>query len=172
MKEISELKIQKQIHSIIKKNPGLHLSKVAEMLQISIPLALYHLRYLEKNDLITSVKEEGYLRYYESGVIGTKERKFLSLFRQEISLKIILYLLKNPKSRHKDIVKNLELSRSLISYHLKKLVKKEVIKVVAFEEEHGYVVCNPKEVVRFLVKYEPYNLFEGVNKTWLDFTMK
>jgi len=144
MKEISELKIQKQIHSIIKKNPGLHLSKVAEMLQISIPLALYHLRYLEKNDLITSVKEEGYLRYYESGVIGTKE----------------------------DIVKNLELSRSLISYHLKKLVKKEVIKVVAFEEEHGYVVCNPKEVVRFLVKYEPYNLFEGVNKTWLDFTMK
>ena len=47
MNESAELEIQKQIYSIIKKQPGLNMSKISELLNINVPLTLYHLRYLE-----------------------------------------------------------------------------------------------------------------------------
>ena len=171
MKKAAELEIQKQIYILISKQPGLNLSKIAELLEISIELARYHLQYLEKNELLTASKEGGYQRYYVQGKIGVKDKKFLSLFRQEILLKIVLYLLKNPNSRHKEILKNFDMSRSLLSYHLKKLAKKDIIDTHGDGKER-YFVINEDEIVRFLIKYEPYKIFEGLSDTWTDFTMR
>jgi predicted transcriptional regulator len=172
MKETAELDIQKQIYLLISKQPGLNLSTIADEISISIPLALYHLRYLEKNELLTSTKDGGYLRYYVKGRIGSKDKKFLSLFRQEILLKIVLYLLKTPHSRHKEILENFTMSRSLLSYHLKKLVKQGIIDAYGFGQERRYKVINEEEIVRFLIKYEPYEIFKGITDTWRDFTMR
>ena len=60
MKEAAELETQKKIFQIISKEPGLNLSKIVELINLNMPLLLYHVRYLEKHDLITVVKENGY----------------------------------------------------------------------------------------------------------------
>ena len=120
MNEILELEIQKKIYSLVLKNPGLNLSKIAEFIGISIQLADYHLHYLERNGLVDSIKQEGYNRYYTKGDIGSRDKKYLSLFRQETLLKIVLFLLKNPYARHREIMDYLQISKSLLSYHLKK----------------------------------------------------
>lgn len=173
MTETVELETQKQIYVLISKQPGLNLSKIAELLEISIELARYHLQYLEKNELISSAKEEGFRRYYLKGKTGIKDKKFLSLFRQEILLKIVLFLLKNPYSRYKEILEKLDMkTRSLLSYYLKKLVEKDIIKAYGDGKDRGYVVLNEKEVLRFLIEYEPYKILEGLNDTWVDFTMR
>ncbi len=173
MNETAELEKQKQIYILVSNQPGLNLSKIAELLEISIELARYHLQYLEKNELIIAEKEEGYQRYYIKGKIGVNDKKFLSLFRQELLLKIVIYLLKNPNSRHKDILKHFDMStRSLLSYHLNKLIKKGIIHVRGVGKERGYTVINEEEIVRFLIKYEPYKILEGITDTWTDFTMR
>jgi len=172
MKESAELGIQKRIYVLVSKHPGLNLSKIAEILGVSIELARYHLQYLEKNQLLISGKEEGYQRYYLKDKIGVKDKKFLSLFRQETLLKIVLFLLKNPNSRHKEILANFEMSRSLLTYYLNKLVKKGIIIAIGDGKERRYKVINEDEVARFLIKYEPYNILEGLTDTWSDFTMK
>jgi predicted transcriptional regulator len=172
MKEIPEFEIRKQTYLLVVKQPGLHLSKIAELLEISIPLALYHLRYLEKTELLTSSKEDGYLRYYAKGEIGTQDKIYLSFFRQEMLLKIVLFLLKNPYSRHKEIVDNFEISRSLLSYYLSKLTKKGIIIVQEEGKEHRYIVVNEEVIIRFLIKYEPYKMLKGLSDTWVDFTMR
>jgi len=82
MTETYEFKTQKQIYILISKQPGLNLSKIAEILRIDIELARYHLQHLEKNDLLTSTKDEGFRRYYLKGMIGVKDKKFLSLFNE------------------------------------------------------------------------------------------
>lgn len=172
MKEAFELETQRKIYDIVSKQPGLHLSKIAEILDISTPLADYHLRSLEKNGLVVSEKIEGYLRFYIKEDIGIKDKKYLSIFRHEILLKIVLFLLKHPYSRHKTILEYLPITRSLLSYYLKKLVKKGIIVVQEFENERGYVVLNEKEVIRFLIKYEPYKLVKGIDETWTDFHLR
>lgn len=173
MQETGELEKQKQIYQLIIKQPGLNLTTIAETLGMSIELARYHLQYLEKNELINSEKEEGFHRYYLKGEIGVKDKKFLSLFRQEMLLRIVLFLLKNPNSRHKEILEHFEMdTRSLLSYYLKRLVKKEILAMQEEGKEHRYRVLNEEEIVRFLIKYEPYKMLEGITDTWSDLNIK
>ena len=90
MNELLELKTRRKIYNFISKNPGLHLSKIAELLKMRISLVEYHLLFLEKKKIVTLVKEFGYVRCYPCGreEIGSADKKILSLIRQEIPLKI------------------------------------------------------------------------------------
>lgn len=145
MVESSEIETQKQIYELITKEPGLHISKIANLLNISTPLLLYHLHFLEKNELITVIKEEGYTRCYAKGQVGSDDKKLLSLLRQDILLKIILYLLKNPYAKHKEILAQFDMAKSTLSYHLKKLVNNQIIRVQTVGDEEGYAVLNEQE---------------------------
>ena len=44
------LDIRRKIYDLILLNPGLHLSKIAEMVNIRVSLAEYHLQFMEKGD--------------------------------------------------------------------------------------------------------------------------
>ena len=60
----TESETQKDICDIIAKNPGIHLSKIAELLNMKISVAEQYLLTLEKKETIISVESEGYKRYY------------------------------------------------------------------------------------------------------------
>ena len=171
MKDSTELETRKQIYTIIEKHPGLNISKIAELLNINVPLTLYHLRYLERHDLITIIKENGYTRCYIKGEVGVEDKKILSILRQEIPLRIVLFLLKNPLSRHKEILEHFEIGKSTLSYHLKKLVKREIIAIHTIGGEQGYSVTDKKVIISFLIKYKPSRVALGLKDTWVDFTV-
>jgi len=159
--------IREKIYDIISKNPGLHLSKIAEMLNMRTSLAEYHLNHLEKNNRIIAVKEGGYYkRYYteESEVID-KEKKIIALLRQEIPLKIVLFLLKNPNAKYKEIQEHLDMSAPRLSYHLNKLAKNGMINVPTIDVK-GYSLKNKKEIVKFLKKYKLYTVTENFKDMW------
>ena len=62
MNEFLEKENLRKIHDLIKKNPGLHLSKIAELLNMNITEIQHHLQYLEKKGIITVTSEVGYKR--------------------------------------------------------------------------------------------------------------
>jgi predicted transcriptional regulator len=171
MKEPAELEIQKQIYLLIEREPGLHLTKIADLLDITTPLLLYHVRYMEKHELITLEQEKGFTRCYIKGTIGSEDRKRLSLLRQHMPLKIVLFLLQNPLSKHKDILEKFNISKSTLSYHLKKLVDQKIITIQRIDEEEGYRVIDEDEIIRWLIKYKPSRIAMGVNDTWSGFTV-
>jgi len=159
--------VREKIYGLISKNPGLHLSKIAEMLNMRISLAEYHLNYLEKTNRIIAVKEGGYYkRYYtEESEVGDKEKKIIALLRQEIPLKIVLFLLKNPNAKYKEIQEHLNMSAPRLSYHLNKLTKNGIINVPSFDVK-GYSLKNKKEIVKFLKKYKFHAVIESFKDMW------
>jgi predicted transcriptional regulator len=146
----------------------LHLSKIAEILGMRISLVEYHLFYLEKNQLIVPVSESGYSRYYVKGEVGTEDKKVLGLLRQNVPLRIMLLLLKCDSSQHKEILQNLDVAPSTLSYHLKKLVTCGVVAVQSYGEEKGYSVINKEMVTRLLIRYKPYSLIDSFKDVWVD----
>ncbi len=172
MDKLFELKIRQKIFSLISNNPGLHASKIASVLNIEGQLADYHLLYLERNDIIVAIKKGGYKRYYVKGKIGKEERKFLSILRQEIPLKIVLFLLKNPGSMHKEILSHLEISASTLSYHLKKLLKSDIIFFDCPNNSLLYYVKNKDDIIKILVRYKPYSWIDNFSDMWKDFFWK
>jgi len=168
MNESIELETRRKINDIISKNPGLHLSKIAELLNMRISLADYHLSYLEKNEIISSIKEKGFKRYYIKGKIGSQDKKSLSLLRQESPLKIVLYLLKNPYSLHKDILKSIDVAPSTLTYHLKKLMKYGLIELHEYETKKGFIVVDEKKIIGLIIQYKPYSVIESFTDVWVD----
>jgi len=171
MNDVIELETRRKIYDLVTKNPGLHLSKIAELLDMRISLVEYHLIYLVKSQLFNANKESGYLRFYVKGEIGIEDKKILSILRQDVPLQILFYLLKNDNSQHKAILENVNIAPSTLSYHLKKMVKFGVLSVKSYGEEKGYFVNDRELIVRLLVKYKPYNLLEGFKDIWIDLTV-
>ncbi len=163
-----DLQTRKKIYHLIAKNPGLNLSSIAEMLCMSVPLVDYHTLFMVEQELIIVVKEEGFKRYYVKGDIGTQDKKFLGILRQEIPLRIVQYLLEHPNSKHKEILDNFDIAGSTLTYHLNKLMKKGIVCFHNTKTKRGYSIANEIEVIRFLVLYKPSKVLKRFKETWAD----
>jgi len=155
--DIRTRETRRKIYVLISKNPGLHLSKIAEILDMRPSLAEYHLTQMQKNNLIVGVKEEGgyYKRFYlKDSDVGISDKNFLKLLRQELLLKVVLLLLKNSVLKHKELSERLNVVPSTLSYHLKKLIENGIIGLSSYGKEKGYTLKNRKEIIKILKKYE------------------
>jgi predicted transcriptional regulator len=168
MKEFLELEIRRKIFQLIEKNPGLHARRIAERLSIQGQLADYHLLYLERKELVTTIKEEGYRRYYIKGELGTKDRRRLGLLRQDVPLKIVLFLLKYPNAKHNEIRERIGIVKSTLTYHLQKLLKQGIISEHLFGKDKRYRVVNEREITELLIRYKPYSRLASFEDMWKD----
>jgi len=171
MGDILDLETRKNIFEAISENPGIHLSKIAELLDMRTSLVEYHLLFLIKNEIIYLDKTTGFNQYYVKGAIGTSDKRVLSLFRRKHILEIVLFLIQNDTAQHKDILENIDVSASTLSYHLNKLVKNGIIEVQRHGENKGYVLKNKEETLRILLQYKPFNLMQGFEDIWSDLTI-
>ena len=168
MQNVLELETRRKIYDLIIQNPGIHLSKISQILKMRTSLVEYHLIFLEKHDIINSDKETGYKRYYIKGKIGVKDKKYLFILRQKTVLKIILFLLKNDVSPHKIILENVDVSASTLSYHLNKLLKKDIVELNRYGKDKGYYIRNKDELISILIQYKPYKILDGFEDIWTD----
>lgn len=171
MENILELGTRKEIFESISAHPGIHLSKIAELLNLRTSLAEYHLLFLIKNDVIYVDKSTGYNQYYVKGTVGTFDKKMLSLLRRKHILEIVLFLLHHEYVHHKQILKQVDISASTLSYHLDKLVKNDMVEVHSRGKEKGYKLKDKEMILRILLQYKPFDLLEGFQDIWSDLSI-
>lgn len=169
MADSFDLETRKKIFQLIERHPGLNLSTIAQMLQMNVPLVDYHTRYFEKHELVSVIKDSGFKRYYVKGSVGAPQQRLFEVLRQEIPLRIVLFLLITPKARYPKICECLPVSRSTVSYHLKKLIRSKVVEVVVEDGEWVYQVVDEKLIVDFLMRYKPGGVLKRFKDTWDDF---
>ncbi len=154
MKEdVLELETRRQIYTAISINPGLHFRELQRHLDISTGLLDYHLKYMEKRELVVSKRDGNYLRYYASNQVPGDMKELFPFLRQEITRTILIYLLLNPEAQHGEILENLTVSGATLSYHLKKMSKAGVIEKRKAGRESRYTVKNPERVGDALATY-------------------
>ena len=115
-----------EIYDFILNNQGMHLSEICRNLDMAKTTLRYHLKCLEKQDLI-SAQYKGYKRYYIPKRIGTKEKKLLNLIREEIPRGIFLMLLFQTACSQVELSEALKKHPSTISFHLNKLIEADII---------------------------------------------
>lgn len=168
MSEVLNLENRRAIYTLVQRNPGLNLSSIAEMLTMSVPLADYHLNYLADHDLIIIVKEEGSKRYYTKDLVITKEnKKIMSLLHQETSLGIILFLLQHPRAKPREIREMIDISPALLTYYLKKLVKRGAAIEQASVEKKEFSLVNEEQIALLIIQYKPNVLLKRFRDSWV-----
>jgi len=169
-KKALKLDSRRKIYSFISKNPGLHLREISRRTNIPKSTINYHINYLEKLGLITE-KIEGEFKYiYASKKIGSKDKEILGLLRKEIPCKIFLYLIFSLACSQSDLCKELELSPSTISYHIKKMIDMEIIEEARVKDGKIYPYNDNREMLRKPVGTEKF--YKRKNQEIIDATYR
>jgi predicted transcriptional regulator len=92
-KDILVLGSRHKIYNFISENPGSHLRDISRKLNIPKSTLSYHLRFLEKRELIELKNENNRFRYFIAKKYGRFDKKILDLFQEDVPRTIILLLL-------------------------------------------------------------------------------
>lgn len=121
-KDILNHEIRGLIRGYIIANPGDHYSSIKRNLDLNNGTLAYHLRVLEQNGFIKSMYDGIYKRYYPSNVNISKLKKNVS--KQEEIFNIIL---ENPGVTMEEIGRMIGVSRQVVNYHVKNLIRAGVV---------------------------------------------
>ena len=152
-KKALELELRQKIYLLLAKSPGLHFREIQRRTKTATGQLTYHLNYLQKANLIKTLGDGEYLRYYADIQISDKERKVLELMRQKSIRHILLYLLEYKRCNHEQLVKSSNLSPSTISWHINKLVDRKIVKKEIAGRNSLYSINDFELVMKTLVKY-------------------
>lgn len=169
--EILELENRRKIYQLISKYPGMYLREMEKELGLAVGVLDYHLSYMVKNEIL-SVEEEGNkIRYFVREDISYGDKITIGLLRQKVPRRIVLHLMLNPGIKFKDVLEQFEISKSTLSFHMKKLVDGGIVDAVREGRETSYTVNDPEGIARVILTYKSSFLDTVVDRfaeTWLE----
>lgn len=151
MDEALNLENRRNIYQFVAKHPGTHVREMERGLGMQTGLLAYHLDYMEKRQVLR-VEEDGYYkRYFPADRFHLKDRQTMSVLRQRMPRKIIMHLILNGPSSFQQLQVAMGISKSTLSYHLKRLSARSMIVVSKREKESIYSVEDLSYVADLLV---------------------
>src|SRR3989304_3496379 len=129
--EILAVQARRRLYEFVRANPGFHLRELARAADLSITLADYPPRFLEKRELVASAMDGEYKRFYPRYALGDagarpalsdREKATLGLLRQPVPLRVVSFLMEREAAQHKEILEQGLVSACPRTHHLKKLV--------------------------------------------------
>jgi len=150
---ILQLDTRRKIYDLILNSPGMHFREMTRRLNLKPGVLRYQLNILEKQELIVGKKHSYYTRYFGRDVLDPEEKNMVSLLRLKIPRHIIFYLLLYPDSCNKEILEEMTMPSSTLSYYLRKLVKADVLMDRVRGRNTYFTVRKPKLVMKLLTTY-------------------
>jgi DNA-binding MarR family transcriptional regulator len=137
-----ENKMRELIYEYIELYPGENYTAIKKTLGLANGTLVYHLKILMKENLVRSVSEGRYKRFYP---MESKELDNIKIYEHEgeqmlteLQRKIIEKLEEEPEISQVEVAKSLGVSRQLINYHIAKLVKAGVLKLKGKTKSSSY----------------------------------
>ncbi len=151
--EVLQLGTRRKIYELILNSPGIHYREIERKLNLSPGVMEYQLKILEKQELIVKKKQGYFTRYFVRDKISSKEKNMISQLRQRIPRDIVIYIILHPNSCNKDILTEINIPRSTLSYHARKLVKADILTSEVQGRNTCYTVKDPKLVIKLITTY-------------------
>jgi predicted transcriptional regulator len=163
-----ELETRRRIYQFLERYPGAHMREIGRELDIPMGTLEYHLHYLVKAEMLTTRQDPRYTRYFPSGGMSRHEKDVLAVLRQKVPRQIAAYLLMEKEATtHGALLTKFALSGSTLSFHLKKLVKANIVTMEKVGRENLYRVADPELVARVLIAHK-HTFFDDVVDRFAD----
>lgn len=170
-----EVENRRLVYATVCRYPGVHLRELARFVGLKHNLVEYHLYYLEKLELVQSIQDGMFKRYFPSDsmgsdsrldLLGAHDKRIVSLLRQPVVFKIIVLLFMTGAMSQKELSRQIRRSQSTINYHVSRLLETEL--VAKSEGGSGYVLVDPERMERILLTFspQPFTLTDGFLDIW------
>jgi predicted transcriptional regulator len=123
----------------------------------------YHLQQLEKADMISSHDDGRRKRYFVKNEVNYLDREIVSFIKMRTPRRIIIFLLLHPESSFKEILAEFHFTKGALSFHLKKLIKANIVTNTKREKEMIYRIKDENRISQILIAYQSGILDEALN---------
>src|ERR1700688_741696 len=113
---------QRRILEFITSHPGVHLREICRALALAMGDVQYHVRRLERDGRIHSVRRGLYKFFYQANLFGERQRDVLSVLSLDRPRELLLNIIENPESTQEALAGATHVSQPTVSWHLKRLV--------------------------------------------------
>lgn len=148
-----ELDTRRMIYQYIRAHPGAHLRGVHRAVGLPFGQVLYHLNYMEKNELIVVKKDGKFNRYFVKHLLGRKEKDVIAVLRHDLPRRLSILLLFHKRMTHKDMLAYVDVSPSTLSFHLNKMVDLGVVSRESVGRESHYALVDEELTAKTLVMH-------------------
>ncbi len=152
--DILSLDTRRRIYELIESSPGLHFREIGRKLDMEMGVLEYQLDILEKQELVVSKKDGHYTRYFIRDMMSHDEKKMVALLRLKLPRHIVFYLYFKPDSCNKDMLKEIDVPSSTLSYYLRKMVKAGILEDRVRGRNTFYSIRDRAMVLRILTAYK------------------
>lgn len=171
MEEALELENRRNIFRFVSDNPGAYFREIQKGLELATGVLEYHLGYLVKEKLLSTEKEGKKRRYFVSQDVPHPDKRTLGLMRQKTPRRIAIYALLNPNCSFQDLLGEFTISKSTLSFHLKKLLRARILESTKKGRKKFYRVVDPDETARILISYKSSfvdSVVDSFADVWLE----
>ena len=159
--------LRRKIYSILAENPGSYFFDLAKYLELPQGTLNWHLKRLEDDQLIKSLKFAGKRIYYPAGLRSAEAERIFTVLRPDTAKKIFNFILNNPSAFQSQIAQGIDppVHHDTVRYHLNRLEKVGLVKTkrsgrtvqifpgeVAENLQDGSLTAISDSYVRFLLE--------------------
>lgn len=155
---------RRNVLAAVNAYPGLHLEAISYVTHASAPLVQYHLRALVREHRLLAEKIGRSPRYFPINMSPSKRAK-LALLREPLPFAIALSLIHHGETHHARIARDVQFTRGTISYHVRKLVDRGIVR--HHRERQTYALLHRLDIELLLRSHPPPKpLLEGFGDLW------
>lgn len=147
------------IHDLLVERPGLTFSEIMKDLRIKESTLRYHLRYLERNEIIRKKFEDGHGSYF-SILEGTISKRG-SMDLPPLLLKILDTIDDDPGLDQKHLSYKIKRNRFITSYHLRRLMDMGLVRKERDGKHTRYYRISREDLKRRILLEIVDDLLEG-----------
>jgi predicted transcriptional regulator len=156
-----------RILQFVHNNPGCHLRKIREMIQISQGTVQYHTDRLEKIGRITSIRRGLYKHYFPIGVFQNNEKEILQILGQETTRQILMFIVEQKSPTQTDIVKSVGISAASVNWHMKRLIEFKLVEEIKEGKYKRYQLQDRKVSSKYIIALMR-NYYPAIWEKWSD----
>jgi DNA-binding MarR family transcriptional regulator len=146
---------QRSILEFIASHPGAHLRDICRALALAMGDVQYHIRRLERDGRIHSVRRGLYKFFYPANLFGERQRDVLSMLSLERPRELLLNIIEHPESTQEALAEATHVSQPTVSWHLKRLVDLGIVGRRQDGRVVTYTAVGGEEIATFIKTYHP-----------------
>lgn len=142
----------------VRKYPAIHVREVERRLGLPDRLGAYHLRRLERDGLVRSTRDHGFLRYWPAKTLRlrpSKDARRLHLLRRDHPSQIAVLLAASGESSPTHLAAALGIAKATASYHLGRMSKAGLVSDRTEGRNRLYRLTDPAWTLRMLRDLPP-----------------
>ncbi len=114
---------RQQVYEAVRSHPGISMVELSELVGFGGSTLNYHLRVLEKNQLLISIKDGRYVRFFDqqSGLYSNGRKQVVAALRNKTTSAIAKHIVEHPGVPQCDVAAEFGIAASTVNWHVKRL---------------------------------------------------